>query len=82
MRLVIVAASAFALSACGSSGDAGELAAGNSEVSAAQIDAALGPADQSSVQDALVAEDTQNGVATGNATAPASNSTVASGEDE
>jgi len=82
MRLLAVAAFAFALAACGSSGDGGDLAAGNSEVSAAQVDAALGPADQSSGQDAIAAEDVQNGVVTGNETAPAANSAAANDEDE
>ena len=51
MRLSLVVAVAFALTACGGA-DADRFAAGNSEISEAQIDAALGPADQSSVEDA------------------------------
>ena len=54
MRRVAVAALAFALAACGG-GDGGELAAGNSQLSSAQVDAALGPADQSSIEDAVQA---------------------------
>ena len=58
MRLVAVAGMAFALAACGDGGE--ELAVGNSQLSPAQVDAALGPADQSMVQDALPAENVQN----------------------
>lgn len=80
MRLVAIAF-VLAVSACGRGGDGGELAAGNSEVSSAQVDAALGPADQSSVEDAIADEEAQNGV-TGNETAPANNSAAADDEDE
>ncbi|MBA3526065.1 MAG: hypothetical protein H0T82_03990 [Sphingomonas sp.] len=61
MRSLAAAALALALAACGG-GDGGELAAGNSQLSQAQIDAALGPADQSMVQDGLADENMQNGV--------------------
>ncbi len=61
MRSLAAAGLALALAACGG-GDGGELAAGNSQLSQAQIDAALGPADQSMVQDGLADENTQNGV--------------------
>jgi hypothetical protein len=60
MRLGAVAALAFALAACGG-GDGGELAAGNSQLSQAQIDAALGPADQAGVEDAIVPADNAAG---------------------
>ena len=60
MRLVAVAALAFALAACGGGGG-DELAAGNSELNQAQIDAALGPADQSAVQDAIPSDNGQEG---------------------
>jgi hypothetical protein len=59
MRLVAVAALAFALAACGGGGGE-ELAAGNSQLSPAQVDAALGPADQSTVNDALPSDDAGN----------------------
>ena len=58
MRLIAAAALAFALAACGND-DGGELAAGNSQLSKAQIDAALGPEDQS-VVDAIVADNLQD----------------------
>ncbi|MDQ3479694.1 MAG: hypothetical protein M3438_11175 [Pseudomonadota bacterium] len=61
MRSLAAAGLALALAACGG-GDGGELAAGNSQLSQAQIDAALGPADQSMVQDGLADENMQNGV--------------------
>lgn len=51
MRLIVAAASSLGLAACGGGGGE-ELAAGNSQLSPAQIDAALGPADQSTVEDA------------------------------
>lgn len=83
MRLVAVAALAFALAACGGGGDGGELAAGNSQLSQAQVDAALGPADQSMVEDALPAEVASNSVEpTGDAIAPVANSAEAGGADE
>jgi hypothetical protein len=59
MRLGAAAALAFALGACGG-GDGGELAAGNSELSPAQVDAALGPADQATVEDALPQDNGQD----------------------
>ena len=54
MRSVLVAALALALAACGSnaSGEDDELATGRSDISAAQLDAALGPEDQSAIRDA------------------------------
>lgn len=59
MRLVVVAALAFALAACGG-GDGEELAAGNSQLTPAQVDAALGPADQSMVEDAVQSDNAFN----------------------
>ncbi|MBA2772338.1 MAG: hypothetical protein M3428_00870 [Pseudomonadota bacterium] len=81
MRSLAAAALAFALAACGG-GEGEELAAGNSQLSQAQIDAALGPADQSMVQDALPAGNIQNDVALGNEAAAADNSVAAEDEDE
>lgn len=69
MRSLAAASLALALAACGG-GEGEELAAGNSQLSPAQVDAALGPADQSMVQDANPAENTQNGIQDGNQAAP------------
>ena len=53
MRLVFAAALALALAACGGGGgEDDELATDRSEISAAQLDAALGPEDQSTIRDA------------------------------
>ena len=52
MRLVFAAALGLALAACGGGGGDDELATGRSEISAAQLDAALGPEDQSMIRDA------------------------------
>ena len=83
MRLVVVAALAAALAACGD-GEGSELAAGNSRLSEAQIDAALGPEDQTMVQDAIPAETADNGMDLNgnNSTASAGNSAVAQDEGE
>ena len=73
MRLVVVAGLAFALAACG--GDGGEeLAAGNSQLSSAQVDAALGPADQSGADDGLAADPLMNGLGNAGEAGPANNS--------
>ena len=75
MRLVGVAALAFSLAACG--GDGEELAAGNSQLSPAQVDAALGPADQSGIEDAVPSDNgveanlAENEAASANASAAA-----------
>ncbi len=61
MRFLAPAALALALAACGG-GEGEELAAGNSQLSEAQVDAALGPADQSIVQDANANGTIENGV--------------------
>jgi hypothetical protein len=50
-RLLLTAALGLALAACGG-GDGDELAAGNGQLDPAQIDAALGPADQGGIEDA------------------------------
>ena len=54
MRFISVAALALALAACGGNGSSEDdaLATGRSDISAAQIDAALGPEDQSAIRDA------------------------------
>ena len=77
MRFSLVVAGALALTACGG-GDAEQFAAGNSALSEAQIDAALGPADQSTVEDAVPVT-VEN---TGNGDAPDANSESPSDEDE
>lgn len=74
MRSIAAAALGLGLTACGG-GDGGELAAGNSQLRPAQIDAALGPADQTMVEDALPAE------AADNATGPAANETDLAGNE-
>ena len=61
MRLVAVAMLAFGLASCGD-GEGAELASGNSQLSPAQVDAALGPADQSSVEDAVQPDNGLNAV--------------------
>ncbi len=60
MRSLAAAALALGLAACGS-GDGNELAVGNSQVTPAQVDAALGPADQSDVQDGIASGNLENG---------------------
>ena len=65
MRLTAAALLGLAVTACGG-GDGEELAAGNSQLSEAQVDAALGPADQTMVEDAIPADngdDALNGLA-------------------
>lgn len=61
MRSFAFAALVLALAACNRGDDGEQLAGGTSELSAAQIDAALGPADQSAAQDAAPADGEQNG---------------------
>ncbi len=82
MRFFAAAALAAALAACG--GDDGDpLAAGNSRLSPAQVDAALGPADQSAVEDAVPEEPELDAIGNlGNDFAPAGNSAAAEQEDE
>ncbi len=60
MRSLAAAALGFALAACGG-GDGEEFAAGNSQITSAQVDAALGPADQADVQDGIVSENVEDG---------------------
>lgn len=60
MRSVAIAAIASALAACG--GEGGELASGNSQLSQAAIDAALGPSDQSMVEDAIAPQNGEDEV--------------------
>ena len=81
MRLVAVAALAFALAACGDDGGA-ELAAGNSHLNQAQIDAALGPADQSAVQDAIPSDNAQEPSARGQNVAGEDDAAAPAEEDE
>ena len=61
MRFLAVAAFGAALAACGGD-DGDQLAAGNSRLSPAQVDAALGPADQTAIEDALPQDEGVNGV--------------------
>ncbi|HYI42434.1 MAG TPA: hypothetical protein VD768_02285 [Sphingomicrobium sp.] len=61
MRLAAVAALAFVLAACGGGGGE-ELAAGNSQLTPAQVDAALGPADQTAIEDAIPAGNGDNAI--------------------
>ncbi len=61
MRFLAPAAFALALAACGG-GEGEELAAGNSQLSEAQVDAALGPVVQSIVLDANANVTLENGV--------------------
>ena len=83
MRFLAVAALAAALAACGGGDDGDQFAAGNSELSQAQIEAALGPADQSGVEDALPADSALNGLGNmGNDAAAADNSAAAGNEVE
>ena len=83
MRFLAVAALAAALAACGGSDDGDQFAAGNAELSQAQIDAALGPADQSAVEDALPADPALNDLGNMvNEAAPADNAAAAGNEGE
>jgi hypothetical protein len=78
-----VAALAAALAGCGD-GEGSELAAGNSRLSEAQIDAALGPEDQTMVQDAIPRENANNGMDPigNNSASSAANSAAADDEGE
>ena len=80
MRLVFVAPLALALAACGNGGDSAddELATDRSDISAAQLDAALGPEDQSAIRDAGAEEALEN--AFGNDVAP-QNDVTSEGEE-
>lgn len=61
---VALAALGLALAACDRGGGGGEeLAGGRSDLNAAQIDAALGPEDQSDVQDAADPQPVENWLA-------------------
>jgi len=82
MRLVFVAALALALAACGGGGSDDELATGGSNISAAQLDAALGPADQSMIRDAGAEEILENAFGTDAASEnePATSAGVEEGE--
>ena len=83
MRFLAVAALAAALTACGGGDDGEQFAAGNSELSQAQIDAALGPADQRGIEDALPADQALNGLGNiGNEAAPADNASAPVNEGE
>ena len=81
MRFVFAAALALALAACGSGGSSedDELATDRSDISAAQLDAALGPADQSTIRDAGSQEALEN--AFGNDAAP-ENEVTSEGEEQ
>ena len=65
MRLIFVAALGLALAACGGGGsEDDELATDRSDISAAQLDAALGPEDQSMIRDAGAEEVRENAFGT------------------
>jgi hypothetical protein len=82
MRFLAAAALAAALAACGGD-DGAQLAAGNSRLTAAQVDAALGPADQSAIEDALPEDAGLNGIGNlGNESTAAGNSAAAEDGDE
>ena len=82
MRVMAIAAFACLLSACGGDGGA-ELAAGNSQLTPAQVDAALGPAEQGSVEDAVARDPALNGLDTsGNEAVMSDNADAADDGDE
>lgn len=81
MRSGVVAAVSLALAACGGSREGDQLAAGNSDLSEARIGAALGPAGQS-VEDSIVANDTQIDGLQENSEAGAVDKLQTSGEGE
>lgn len=60
MRSKAFAALILALAACNRGDDGEQLARGTDQLNAAQIDAALGPADQSMAEDIPAAEGEQN----------------------
>ena len=62
MRYVFVAALTLALAACGNGGGSedDELATSGSDISSAELDAALGPEDQSTIRDAGTEETLEN----------------------
>ena len=81
MRFVFVGALALALAACGNGGDSedDELATDRSDISSAELDAALGPEDQSAIRDAGTEETLEN--APGN-DAAANSSVTSEGEEQ
>ena len=81
MRYVFVAALTLALAACGHGGGSedDELATSGSDISSAELDAALGPEDQSTIRDAGAEEVLEN--AFGNDAAP-DNSATSEGEEQ
>ena len=76
MRSLALGALLIALASCNGSDDAKELASGTNELNAAQIDAALGPADQSGIEDVGPAAAEENNLASNEADAANAGSAV------